>query len=274
MPTTKLPSEWLGSLKHDYFGNVIPLIKRRTPELNRLLKGNDFWHDTVRNVLRFPFENSPARTFGMEEGDRASDIELIRRIASTPCELVVPPWLEPSLIEAGWKRGAEYSVYANKDEAEAILGGPAERGQKRILVQDLEIVPVDEASKSFPRVIAGDHEFRMSWRGWNAALATNILGAFSRSDFETTPSHGCLASGESELLEGALFRSTSGIDWAHPRADVRGPTNGWRRKAKAQPTMPCAARSSSVSRRCGTRADSRSAIPQHTCENEPGETLT
>ena len=192
MPTTKLPSEWLGSLKHDYFGNVIPLIRRRTAELNTLLKGNDFWHDTARNVLRFPFENSPARTFGIEEGDRASDIELIRRIASAPFELVVPPWLEPSLIEAGWERGVEYSVYANKDEAEAILGGPAERGQKRILVQDLEIVPVDEAPESFPRVIAGDRQLRMSWRGWNEALATNILGAFSRSDFETTPMHGCL----------------------------------------------------------------------------------
>src|ERR1051326_2125957 len=192
MSTTKLPSAWLGSLKHDYFGNVIKQIPRRTPELNTLLTGNDFWHDTARNVLRFPFWNSPARTFGMEEGDRASDVDLIRRIASTPCELIVPPWLEESLIEAGWERGVEYSVYANKDEAEAILGGPAERGQKRIFVQDPEIVPVDLAPKSFPRVIVGDREARMAWRGWNEALATNILGAFSRSDFETSPIHGCL----------------------------------------------------------------------------------
>ncbi|HWW63004.1 MAG TPA: hypothetical protein VN181_16635 [Thermoanaerobaculia bacterium] len=117
---------------------------------------------------------------------------MVRRIASAPCELVVPPWLAPSLNEEGWEQGVEYSVYANKDEAEALLGGPAERGQKRILVQDLEIVPVDEAPKSFPRVIAGDRQLRMSWRGWNEALATNILGAFSRSDFETTPTHGCL----------------------------------------------------------------------------------
>ncbi|HWW62002.1 MAG TPA: hypothetical protein VN181_11590, partial [Thermoanaerobaculia bacterium] len=48
MPTTKLPSAWLGSLKHDYFGNVIKQIPGRTAKLNTLLTGNDFWHDTAR----------------------------------------------------------------------------------------------------------------------------------------------------------------------------------------------------------------------------------
>jgi len=198
MSCTKMPSTWLASVTHDYFGNVIGRMAKRPPELDKLLISNDFWHDAARNVLRFPYQNRPARSLGLSGGDRASDVDLVRRIASTPCELIVPPWMEELLAErGGWKREEDYSVYGSMDEVAACQEAASRRGHSSILVQDTALMADAGSSKDgpigrVPRVLVGDAEQRMTWRGWNEALSANVLGSFSKSDFADGPSRDCL----------------------------------------------------------------------------------
>jgi hypothetical protein len=196
MSCTKSPAVWLASLKHDYFGNVIGRFPKRPAELSKALISNDFWHDAARNVLRFPFQNSPARSLAVES-DAASDVDLIRRIALTPCELIVPTWLEESIEACGWKRGVEYSVYDSGEEVEACLEAASQRGHTRILIQDTALMPGaatadDVPNAEVPRILAGDPEQRRTWQGWTEALSANLLGSFSMSDFVNSQSRNCL----------------------------------------------------------------------------------
>lgn len=192
MSAPKLPSAWLGALKHDYFGNVVPHIFRGSSELNGRMISNDFWHDTVRNVLRFPFYNSPGRSIGLVESDHNSEDALIRQISTTACELVVPPWMDDLLRErGGWVRGEEYSVYSGGDDAAECLEASSRRGRTRLLIRDTALLPDSPPVAGVPTVLVGETEQRMTWEGWTGALSTNTLGSFSRTDFAGR-SRGCL----------------------------------------------------------------------------------
>ena len=184
MACNKEPSYWLRSIKHDY-GN---LLDQLPAELRKEQIRIDFWQDKVRNVLSFPFQNSPARRINQVQGDRESSVELIRQIFSAKKEIVVPRWMEMSLSSEGWMEGTEFSIYGNREEAVACLEAGAARGHATIVVRDSTMLREGIALQAgavakVPSVLVGDPELRLPWQEWTRALSENVLGSFSRADF-------------------------------------------------------------------------------------------
>jgi hypothetical protein len=180
LPISKLPSEWLPAVGHDYLRATAMMPPRSELEAagiwqeQRLLK---VWWTLVQRVLVHPWTNYPLRKL-REEGEE-DPTEAEKLLNGAPPLVLVPVALAP--LATRLRVGVDFQIYTGREEAERLLVETGRQGGRRVIVRaplDTIITPPD-----VPTVFLIDDSFELSWRHWQEAFSQNVLGAFTVSEF-------------------------------------------------------------------------------------------